>query len=554
MLLVLFCAHGCSKVPKQRADLVVIHGKLWTGVDGAPDAGALAVAGDKIIAVGSDTQIKRYIGPQTQTIDAGGRRVVPGLTDSHIHTISGGLQLGRLNLRRVPDRQAFVDAITHAAKAKRPGQWVLGGRWSVDSWSDASSPTRYWIDAGTGNVPVFLNRMDGHQALVNSAALRLAGIDASGPGDPKGGEIERDSVTNEPTGILKESAMELVSKLIPPASEDDLYDALLRAMKHLNGLGFTAVQDMSAPEHLPVFRRAYEEGTLTVRVLSYVMDDDWDKWGPRAKDYQPSGNMHQVAGLKGFMDGSLGSRTAYMRKPFSDATEDTRYPRGQLTAFADPPDKLNRAAIAADTLGLQLAVHAIGDEANHLLLNAYESAVKTNGRRDARHRVEHAQHLHVEDIPRFASLGVVASMQPFHKADDGRYAQRAIGLDRLKGSYAYRQLVDSGATVCFGSDWPVVTADPFAGIDSAVNAQTLAQEVWLPSHSLTVEEALRAYTVTPAYAGHQEDIRGTLEVGKLADFVVLSSDILSVPKTQVKDVRAILTAVGGQVVYSHKNQ
>jgi len=531
------------------ADLVVINGKIWTGVAGGAEVQALAVVGDKIVAVGDNQAIRRRIGPLTKIIDAHGRRVVPGLTDSHTHIISGGLHLKRLNLRDVKDKQAFIVAVGRDAQTKKKWQWVVGGRWSVESWVKPESPTRFWIDAVTGNVPVLLRRMDGHQALVNTATLRLAGVDKKGPPDPVGGEIERDHATGEPTGILKGSAMELVTRLIPPPSQDEMYQALLRAQKHLNSLGITGVHDMCEPAHLAIFERVLQEHKLTVRIYTFVSVVDWDTWGKRVAQYPNRDPLLHVAGLKGYMDGSLGSRTAYMREPYSDAGEHTKYPRGQLTDFADPPESLYDTVKKADGLGLQLAVHAIGDEANHLILNAYEQARKANGRTDARHRIEHAQHLLLEDVPRFAALGVVASMQPYHKADDGRYAEKRLGRERLRGSYAYRQLVDSGASVTFGSDWPVVTADPFAGMDSAVNARTIAGKIWLPQHSLTVEEALRAYTVWPAYASHREKVLGTIEPGMLADFVILSADVLTIPPQQISQVHAQTTVVGGTVVY-----
>ncbi len=379
-----------------------------------------------------------------------------------------------------------------------------------------------------------------------------------GPSDPTGGEIERDPVTNQPTGILKESAQGLVSRLIPATSSSLRYAALLRAMKHANSLGVTSVHDMCGFGDLDAFRRARDAEALTVRITAYIQAGNGstpsDYWSGRLTEaastrFGLNGKMVRVAGFKGYMDGSLGSRTAYMREAFSDASAETRYPHGQLSAFAASEDSFVAQIVAADGLGLQLAVHAIGDEANHLALNAYEVARNRNGRQDALHRVEHAQHLHVSDISRFAALGVVASMQPFHKADDGRYAEVGIGKSRLEGSYAYRQLVDSGAPLIFGSDWPVVTLNPFAGVDAAVNARTLTGDVWLASHSLTVEEALRAYTVWPARAIHNGSQLGTLEVGKLADLVILEDDPFTIDKKRLGQIKVATTIVAGRVVY-----
>ncbi len=550
-----FAKEGDVKMKRRVADLAVVNARVWTGVDGRDVDGSdqpagLAVVGDRIVVVGDDAAVRAWIGPDTKVIDANSRRVIPGITDSHLHLIGGGLQLGRLHLREVADREEFIRAVAGDARSKRKGEWVLGGRFSVESWADPSQPRKEWIDPVTADVPVFLTRMDGHQALVNSAALKLAGIDRLGPADPEGGQIVRDPDTGEPTGILKESGMDLVRKHIPQPSADEKYDALKRAMRHANAHGITSVHDMSQLGDLDVYQRAVADDALTLRIHCYVDVTDWRGYAERIRQYEAPGDMFHVHGFKGFMDGSLGSRTAYMREPYSDAKSGALYPRGQLTDFADPPTEFIELAVMADGRGLQLAVHAIGDEANHILLDAYEAALLGNGPRDARHRVEHAQHLRVEDIPRFSALGVVASMQPFHKADDGRYAEKRVGPGRWRGSYAYRELVDSGALVCFGSDWPIVTLDPLAGIDSAVNARTLAGEVWLASHSLTVEEALRAYTVSPARAVHHEDRIGTLEAGKLADLVILLADPLTEPSEKLGKIKPTHVIVDGKIVFT----
>ncbi|UCF33151.1 MAG: amidohydrolase [Phycisphaerales bacterium] len=547
-----------DQCPTPPADLAVVNARIWTGVEDQPSSPgeptALAVVGERIIIVGSDEDVKRCIGPDTSVIDAKGRRVIPGITDSHVHMVSGGFQLGRLHLRNVRSREEFVEAVAAEAKAKKPGQWVLGGRWSVESWSTPESPTKDSLDPVTGNVPVFLSRMDGHQALVNSAALRLAGINAAAPPDPVGGEIERDPKTREPTGILKESAMDLVRAHIPAPSLEDRYEALIRAMRHANSLGITSVHDMSELADIEVYKRAIQEEALTLRVHGYLMVEDWLA---HIKDVQGLCCMVEFDGFKGFMDGSLGSRTAYMREPYADAPSGMPYPQGQLTAMAQSPHQFQSMVDQIDALGFQIAVHAIGDEANHLLLDAYATAIIHNKRRPPLpHRVEHAQHLRLEDIPRFARLGVVASMQPFHKADDGRYAEQRLGKERLKGSYAYRKLLDAGAMVCFGSDWPVATMNPFEGMAAAVNARTLGPTgdldgpVWLPDHALSVNEALSAYTVWPTHVVGTADRLGTLELGKIADLVILSADPLGVPPTRLSEIQAAITIVGGKVVFS----
>ncbi len=539
----------------RKADLIIINAKIWAGPgrpgDPAPDS--IAIIGDAIADVGSSFDITRdRLGKDTRMLDAQGRRVIPGMTDSHTHLIGGGFQLVRLNLRDAKNRDEFVKAVESAAKEKKEGEWVLGGRWSVDSWKDPSTPKAEWLDPVTGKTPTFLTRMDGHEALVNSAALKLAGIDAKGPADPPGGEIERDPKTREPTGILKESAMELVDKLIPEPSAKDRYESLLRAMRHANSLGITSVHDMSGLADLEAFRQAGRDRTLTVRITSYLSTTDWAKYADQiAKDHMDlNDKMLYLAGFKGYMDGSLGSRTAYMLDPYADADSHSPYPRGQLTAFAAKNDSFVEQVTAADSKGLQLAVHAIGDQANHLLLDAYEAAAKRNSTSDMRHRIEHAQHLLVDDIPRFARLGVVASMQPLHKADDGRYAEKAIGSDRLRGSYAFRELLNAKALLVFGSDWPVVSMNPFEGVASAVTAKTLDGKTWQPDHSITVQEAMAAYTAWPPRAIHREATLGLIEPGKLADLVILKDDPFTIAPDKLQSVRVGQTIVGGNIVYT----
>ncbi len=536
------------------ADVIVVNGKIWTGTTqpGGAEPTAIAIVRGTIVEIGADMDVRRRQTGRTHVLDANGRRIIPGMTDSHTHLISGGFQLVQLNLRDVTSREEFVKAVGKAAKGVEKGQWVVGGRWSVESWKNPESPRAAWLDEATGDTPVFLSRMDGHAALVNSAALKLAGIDKSGPADPVGGEIERDPTTREPTGFLKESAMELVQKLIPRHSPEDRYNALLRAMRHANSLGITSVHDLSQLDDLEAFKKAEAKGELTLRITSYLSVDDWSKYTDDiAKTHMGmNSQMLFLAGFKGYMDGSLGSRTAYMFEPYSDAEPTMLHPRGQLTAFAASAGLFQQQVNDADAKGLQLAVHAIGDQANHLLLDAYESAMKKNETKNPRHRIEHAQHLTVEDIARFGKLGVVASMQPYHKADDGRYAEKALGSDRLKGSYAFRQLVDADAILIFGSDWPVVSMNPFDGVAAAVNAKTLAGEVWLASHSLTTLEAMRAYTALPPKAIFRDAMLGTIEVPKMADLVILKDDPFAMSPDKLDKVRVAQTIIGGKVVYT----
>lgn len=549
------CGATWAQAPNMtKGELVLFNGKIWTGAGkpGDPEPTAIAMVGDSIQAIGTDDQILLRSGPTTQSIDVGGRRIIPGITDSHTHLISGGFFLSRLQLRDVKSKEEFIAAVAEAAKQIKPGEWILGGRWTVESWAKPESPHRSWIDAATGGAPTMLNRMDGHSALVNSAALKLAGIDANGPPDPVGGEIERDPTTKQPTGILKDAAMELVSKHIPQPTLENRVEALANAMKHANSLGVTSVHDMSDPADLDAFLKTAEDRKLTLRIYSYVQNDSWSKYlddGRTWRDKTAPMKKFRVVGFKGYMDGSMGSRTAYMHDHYADLSTGAEHPRGLLTAFAS--DKKFASEISdADSIGLQLAVHAIGDEAISVLLDAFQKAKEDNQRKESVFRVEHAQHIRPADIPRFASLGVVASMQPLHKADDGRYVEKVLGRERMKGSYAFGSLLASGATLIFGSDWPVVSLNPFLGIDAAVNAKTLDGKVWMPEESISVEEAIRAYTTTPSRVMSMEKMIGTLEVQRMADLVVLSEDPFKIPKEKLADVKAWKTIVGGRVVYS----
>lgn len=542
---------GAQEVPNRPADLVVTSARVWTGAKGRPEARAVAIRGGKFVAVGSDADIKRLIGPDTRVIEARGRRVIPGLIDSHTHIISGGLQMARLSLREASNREQFTRLTGERARELGEGKWVLGGRWTVDSWADPTPPGREWIDAVTPDNPVFLSRMDGHMGLANSVALKLAGITREGPPDPKGGRIDRDAESDEPTGLLRDAAMELVARHIPAPDEAQLDQALLRAMRHANRWGITMVHDMFDSRDMPVFSSALRAHWLTVRIYGFWSTRDWESgfWSlalgePRFSD------MFRIVGFKGYMDGSLGSRTAYMAEPFADNAPERKDWRGLLNAMADPPSEMAERCLFADKIGLQTAIHAIGDQANHLLLDIYEQVRRINGTRDRRQRIEHAQHILPADIARFAELDVIASMQPLHKADDGRYAEQALGSHRLQGSYAFGSLLKSGATVCFGSDWPVVTLNPFKGMAAAVTGRTHDGKVWIPQENITIEQALRCYTLNGARACFKEAWLGTIEPGKLADLVILDRDLLSIQPHQIAEVRPILTVVAGRVVYS----
>ncbi|HVP11956.1 MAG TPA: amidohydrolase [Phycisphaerae bacterium] len=530
----------------QFADLLVVNAKVWTGDSARPEASAFAVKSGRFIFVGDDAGAKKLRDPHTQVIDAGRDRIIPGLIDSHLHLIGGGLQLSRIELRDVAGPADFVKAVDEKIRFLRPGEWLLGGRWSTESWTAPANPTKDWIDPVTPNNPVLLDRMDGHGALANSMALKIAGIDAKGPPDPPGGKIERDSGTGEPTGILKESAINLVSRHVPPPTFEQQQRALWDAMLSASHCGVTTVHTMSAWNELAVIDAFRAKDRPRIRVRFYISEDDWSEYIDRAKQHKDD-DWVRICGFKQFMDGSLGSRTAYMAAPFADNTPDKAEWRGLLGEAMTTEGSLQRMCNLVDAAGFTPAIHAIGDQANHLVLDMYEQTQKTNGPRPGRRmRIEHAQHLLPGDIARFASLGVVASMQPLHKADDGRYAEKAIGPQRCKTSYAFRSLLDAGTHVAFGSDWPVVSVNPFLGMHAAVTGTTLDGKTFVPEQNITIEEALKAYTVGGAFAAGDEDRLGQIRAGFLADFVILNEDVLAVAPEDVPKVSAKKTFINGQ--------
>ncbi len=551
------CAIGASAARGQEGEeafssnipptVVIVNARVWSGIPNAPELEAIAITKNRISAVGTSQEIAALANNLTRVIDAGGRRVVPGITDSHTHIIGTGLQLQRIYLRNASNQQEFVELITAAVTKLSPGQWLLGGRYSVDSWEDPSPPRKEWIDPVTQGVPVFLSRMDGHQGLANSMALKIAGIDRDGPADPPGGEIVRDPATNEPTGVLKDGAMGLVQKRIPKEDNKARLRALQLAMQSMNAWGITSVHDMSQPSDLSIFLTAHQKDALTVRIRSYVQDPDFKKQLPKMQAIIPmTDDRFRIAGFKAYMDGSLGSRTAWMKRPYTDAEPDAKNPHGLHSGHASDLETFAADIRWAHDRNMQMAVHAIGDQANHEILDIYESLPNASERR---HRIEHCQHLLPDDIERFAKIGVIASMQPYHKADDGRYAETAIGRMRARTSYAFKDLIKSGAVVCFGSDTPVVAANPFEGMMTARRGETLDGEVWIPGQSISLEQAVFCYTVAPSYAAFMEDRLGTIQVGKLADIAILDTDILSATSEQIRRTESYITIMDGKIVW-----
>ena len=529
------------------ADLILVNARIWTGSSSQPQAEALAVENGRIIAVGSSTEIRKLAGPRTQVIDAAGRRVVPGFNDAHVHLVNGGQDLAGVQLRDARTEAEFRDRIRAFAAALPKGRWILGGNWDHENWSPARLPTRQLIDEAAGDHPVFINRLDGHMALANTVALKMAGVTRNSV-DPPGGTIVRDAA-GEPTGVLKDAAMDAVDKVIPASTPAEIEEAVVAAMKYAAANGVTSVQDMSAaPEFLSVYQQLAARGALTVRIYGSQPLSAWKREADVGIRAAFGSALLRIGGLKGFSDGSLGSTTALFFDQYLDAPGTAGLPSDDMI----PESKMHDRILAADRAGLQIMIHAIGDKANNTVLRMYEDVARVNGDRDRRFRIEHAQHLRPEEIQRFARQHVIASMQPYHAIDDGRWAEKRIGKDRAKGTYAFRSLLDAGVTLAFGSDWFVAPMEPLMGIYGAVTRRTLDEKNpagWVPEQKITVEEAVRAYTYGSAFAEFQEGVKGRLEVGKLADFVVLSDDIFTIAPERIRDVKVTTTVVDGHVVY-----
>jgi hypothetical protein len=545
VLLALFLGACQAEAQQEAATLVVTDARVWTGDPDSPWAEAVASNGETIVAVGSEADIEPYIGPDTEVISVPGSMLVPGMIDTHVHFVTGGSGLAAVQLRDAATPEEFVERIGAFAETLEPGEWILNGNWDHENWG-GELPRRDWIDAVTPDNPVWINRLDGHMALANSLALDKAGVDADSP-DVAGGEIVRDE-SGAPTGVLKDNAMGLVESAVPDPGEAQLDREVAAAMEYVASNGVTSVHDMAGWNSLAAYRRARANGELITRIYSVMPLADWQRLRDEVAANGRGDEWLRIGGLKGFMDGSLGSHTAAFFEPFSDAPDD----RGLLI---NELDDMRSWISGADAAGLHVMVHAIGDRAIRSLLDIYLDVVEENGERDRRFRIEHAQHIHPDDIERFGVQNVIASMQPYHAIDDGRWADKVIGTERAKTTYAFRSLIESGAHVSFGSDWFVAPPTPLDGIYAAVTRRTLDganPDGWVPQQKITVERALRAYTSEAAYASFEEDIKGTLRPGMLADFVLLDRDITAIPAEEIAETEVLKTVVGGRIVFSAK--
>ncbi len=552
--LLLLLLTGVSAPAIAQADLVALHGKVWTENPAQPEAEALAISGHRILAVGTDAEIQKLAGPRTQVLDLQGHRVVPGFNDAHVHFFWGGQGLASVQLTDAPSRRVFVARIAAFAKTRPADEWIVDGNWDEQKWTPVQLPSHDWIDAVTPDNPVWVQRSDGHMCLANARAMQLAGISKSTP-DLPGGTIVRDAEGN-PTGLFKDAAKDLVERVIPPPSDAQVDAALLAAQKYALDNGVTSVQDMGftgshAADWQSRIVRGYQrlmaESKWHVRVSArFPLDED-----ARLRNLGIETNFGNdtlvIGSVKAFADGSLGSATAWFVQPFDDQPGNRGAPTEQLSH----PEEFFAKLQAADRAGNHIATHAIGDKANETILDLYDRLEREDGPADRRLRIEHAQHLRPEDIPRFAQLHVIASVQPYHAIDDGRWAEQRIGHERARTTYAFRSLLDAGAVLALGTDWFVAPLNPMLTIYAATTRRTLDgkhPDGWFPEQKLTVAQAVHAYTVGSAFAESQDDLKGSLAPGKLADFDVLSDDIFHMDPVGIEHVTMLTTVLGGEIV------
>lgn len=539
-------ASGCSRPPRLAADLVVTHARVWTGDPQRPTADAVAVIGDRIVDIGTADAIDRWRAEATTVIDAEGRLLVPGFNDAHVHFVDGGSQLENVDLKDAGSQIEFGRRIAERAKAA-PGDWILGGEWDDQRWTPPELPTRQLIDDRTNGTPVFVTRYDGHMALANSAALGRAGVTEQTP-DPPGGAIVRDA-HGLPTGVLKDAAMGLVSRAIPKMTPEQRLRVVKRALQHAASMGVTSVQDMNPTyDDVAVYADLANRGELTARIYAAPMETDWYDQAKLGLHRAFGSSWLRLGAVKGYADGSLGSTTAYFFQPYTDAPGT----RGLLSDEMQDVAQMRTRLMAADHAGLQLCIHAIGDAGIAQVLDLFGELLRANGERDRRLRIEHAQHIAPADFDRFAQLKVIASVQPYHAIDDGRWAERRIGPERITTTYAFRTLLDKGVRLALGTDWPVAPLNPMLTLYAATTRATLDgknPDGGVPQQKITVAEAMTAHTQGAAFAEFQEQEKGTLARGKLADMVLLSEDVFAIAPARIKDVRVMTTIVGGRVVH-----
>ncbi|MGE3180118.1 MAG: amidohydrolase [Phycisphaerae bacterium] len=544
----IFAAIVCAQVATAESTTTFyVNGNIHTMSEAKPHADAMAVRAGRIIAIGTEAEVRQAAGEESEIIDLRGRTVLPGLIDAHGHLLGlGAFGVGKLDLSGAKSFDEVIAAVREKAAAAKQGEWIVGGRWDHESWPDKKLPSHAALSAATPDNPVWITRVDGHAGLANAAAMKLADVDGRSV-SPSGGEILKDDV-GQPTGIFVDRAMGLIGEKIP-AGQFDTAAMLLKAQEMCFSVGLTGVHVAGvSPEELKIYQSLADSGKLKLRV--HVMIDGADAIEYFTANEPRSGEVLNVRACKLYMDGALGSRGAWMLEPYADRATDAE--RQPYTGLALTPRATMEEIVAAGLrLGFQVCTHAIGDRANREVLDIYEAALKGPEDADARFRIEHAQILSEADIPRFAQLGVIASMQPTHCTSDMRWVEDRIGSERAAGAYAWRSLKNAGARLALGSDFAVESHNPFLGIYAAVTRQDAdgnPPNGWRASERLTREEALAGFSRDAAYASFDEDNRGTLAVGKFADFVVIDRDVMNCPESEIREAKVLATYVGGNCV------
>jgi len=548
-ILVLFLVGGLRAFARQteKADLVIKNGKVFTANDARPWAEAVACKSGKIIAVGKGLDINRFIGPATRVLDVHGRLVIPGLIDAHTHFSSGGRSLISLSFRGINTIAKVQEMVTAKIKELPPGALVSGSEYDHTLFPGGHWPTKEDLDKVSPDNPVVIRRVDGHSIWVNSLALKRSEITRDTT-DPFGGEILKDPKTGEPTGILTEAATGMVKVRGDEVKSTPERD-ILRGLEHAAALGLTGVHTDSDLIEIKLYNKLKAEGRLSLRVYAWLPAEGLDSYIRKGIHQGQGDDMVRVGFQKVFIDGTLGSGTALMFAPFSDEPGKSGLPQM-------PEAELDALFEKAQMNGYQTGTHAIGDKGVNWVLNAVERARKKFGTNDLRHRIEHAQIIAPSDVPRFKQLGVIASMQPTHCTTDMRFCESRVGKERSKGAYIWRTLLDNGAKLAFGSDWPVEPLDPMRGLYSAVTRKNIEGDFpeggWFPEQRLTMEEAVKLFTSGSSYASFEENIKGTLEPGKLADMVVLTKDLFAIPPREILTTEAAYTILGGRIVFERK--
>lgn len=540
LIFLIFTTNACTNKPK----IAFINGKIYTVNEKLPFAEAVITQGEKIVFVGSQRDAEELIEKNTKKIDLKGRLMLPGFIDNHTHFAHGGFYLLGIDLRPAKSTQEFKQLIKEYVN-QHEGKWVTGGYWDHEQWEINNLPTKEMIDDFSPNTPIFISRLDGHMALANSYALKLAGITKDTP-SPEGGLIVKDKKTGEPTGILKDLAKDLIDSIIPEPSLEEYKQATLRALQEARENGITSIQDITHKNDLTTYQNLEKEGLLSCRIYTRLPLSEYKDLVNSGIQVGSGSDKLKIGSLKEFADGSLGSSTALFFEPYDQDPSTCGLAMDVVT-----DGRLKEWSFDADKNKLQISIHAIGDNANYLMLNMFEEIIDVNPKWDRRFRIEHAQHVRFEDILRFAKLGIIASVQPYHCIDDGVWAEKRIG-DRIKYTHPYKSFLDANVKTCFGSDWPVAPLNAIYGIYAATTRRTLDDNNpngWIPEQKISVEDAIRCYTINNAYAAFEENIKGSIEVGKLADLVVLSDDIFSINPVKIKDVKVDMTVFDGKIIY-----